>query len=77
MYLSKAKTGDSCVITGTTATGTALARLDSLGLVNGEVLHVLQASYAGLIVNVKGSRLAICKSMADTLEVERQAVAED
>ena len=69
MTLAKARTGQDCRIVSCTATGKARARLDSLGLVAGEKVHVLSASFAGLIVEIKGSRLAICKEAADALEV--------
>ena len=69
MKLSEAKTGTQCRIVDTTATGRARARLDSLGLVAGENIHVLSSSFAGQIIQIKGSRLAICKAVADTLEI--------
>jgi Fe2+ transport system protein FeoA len=35
----------------------------------GEQVNVLSSSWAGLILEIKGSRLAVCKSVADTMEV--------
>ena len=69
MTLAEAKTGQDCRIVSCNATGRVRARLDSLGLVAGERVHVLSSSFAGLIVNIKGSRLAICKEAARMLEV--------
>lgn len=69
MTLADIKTGQNCRIVACTATGKARARLDSLGLVEGEVIRVLSASFAGLIIDIKGSRLAICKDAARQLEV--------
>jgi len=69
VVLSKAAAGSEHVITGCRATGRTRARLDSLGLVIGERVNVLSSSWAGLILEIKGSRLAVCKSVADTMEV--------
>lgn len=69
VVLSKATAGSEHVITGCRATGRTRARLDSLGLVVGENVNVLSSSWAGLILEIKGSRLAVCKSVADTMEV--------
>lgn len=43
--------------------------MDSLGLVVGERVKVLSASWAGIILEIKGSRLAISRSISDTVEV--------
>ena len=69
MTLAEARTGQKCRIVACNATGKARARLDSLGLVEDETVRVLSASFAGLIVDIKGSRLAICKEAARQLEV--------
>lgn len=69
MILSQAKAGSEHTITECRASGPTRARLDSLGLVVGEKIHVLSSSWAGLILEIKGSRLAVCKAVADTMEV--------
>jgi Fe2+ transport system protein FeoA len=69
LTLSKTRTGNTYVITECNATGRERARLDSLGLVVGQTVHVLSSSYAGLILDIKGSRLAICKDVANRLTV--------
>ncbi|MBR2522610.1 MAG: ferrous iron transport protein A [Coriobacteriales bacterium] len=69
MQLVEAKKDSSYVIVGNSETGKERMRLDSLGLVSGEIITVLSNSYAGLIVDIKGSRLAICKSVAEKMEV--------
>ncbi|WP_283170384.1 FeoA family protein [Curtanaerobium respiraculi] len=69
MKLSDARTGSAHTITACHASGPARARLDSLGLVVGERVDVLSSSWAGLILEIKGSRLALCKAVADTMEV--------
>ncbi|MDO4851039.1 MAG: FeoA family protein [Actinomycetota bacterium] len=45
------------------------AKLASLGIVTGQRISVLSSTYAGLIVEVKGSRLAVGKSLARELVV--------
>ena len=72
MTLAKAKAGDELTIVSSSSTGKARARLDSLGLVAGTTVNVLSSSYAGLIIAIKGSRLAICKSVAKTLMVAQK-----
>ncbi len=69
MTLASAKTGEIYTITACSATGKARARLDSLGLVVGQKVHVMSSSFAGLILDIKGSRLAICKEVAGQLMV--------
>lgn len=69
MTLASAKTGEVLEIVDCSATGKARARLDSLGLVPGARITVLSSSFAGLIVEIKGSHLAICKEVADTLKI--------
>lgn len=70
VLLSEAVSKNAYTITGCNATGPTRARLDSLGLVVGERIDVLSSSWAGLIVEIKGSRLAVCKAVADMLEAE-------
>ncbi len=69
MILSNAKAGSVHTIAACHATGRTRARLDSLGLVVGERISVRSSSYAGLILEIKGSRLALCKAVTDTMEV--------
>lgn len=69
MLLSKTKAGGEYVITACHAKGPTRARLDSLGLVVGEQINVLSSSWAGQILEIKGSRLALCKSVSDSMEV--------
>ena len=67
--LSEGKAGMSYVIRRNVYGGKARARMDSLGLVEGETVHVLSNTFSGLIVIIKGSRLAVCKAVADALEI--------
>lgn len=73
MLLTKARTGTAHTITACHATGLTRARLDSLGLVVGERVDILSSSWAGLILEIKGSRLALCKAVTDTMEVSDDA----
>ena len=69
VLLSKAKTGNVYTIVQCHDQGHTRARMDSLGLVVGERVKVLSASWAGIILEIKGSRLAISRSISDTVEV--------
>jgi Fe2+ transport system protein FeoA len=44
-------------------------KLETLGLVPGEEIAIIQKTGAGVIVEVKRSRLAIARDLAKTLEV--------
>lgn len=69
MSLLEAREGQQCRIVRCDATGKTRARLDSLGLVPGATIDVLCSSWAGIIVNIKGSHLAICRDVAEQLSV--------
>jgi len=69
MTLHQIEKGRTCQIVSCNITGKTRAKLDSLGLVKGEHITVLSSNFAGLIVEVKGSRLALGKQIADALEV--------
>ena len=69
MTLADGKAGRNYTIGKNTYEGKARARMDSLGLVEGETVTVLSNTFSGLIVIVKGSRLAVCKAIARGLEV--------
>ncbi len=69
MTLHQIEKGCTCKIVSCNITGKTRAKLDSLGLVKGESITVLSSNFAGLIVEVKGSRLALGKQIADALEV--------
>ncbi|NTU89959.1 MAG: ferrous iron transport protein A [Actinobacteria bacterium] len=69
MTLTQVRQGREYHILDSNAQGKERARLDSLGLVPGAKIRVLSSSWAGFIVEIKGSRLALCKAVADTLLV--------
>ena len=48
------------------------SKLETLGLVPGEHINVIQRTNAGLIIEVKHSRLAIAHDLADSLIVHGQ-----
>lgn len=70
MSLEKAQRGHSYLITASMATGRNRMRMDSLGLIPGDVVHVLFKNFAGLVVAIKGSRLALGKKLASQLCVK-------
>jgi len=69
MSLVEARAGQQVRIVHCDATGRTRARLDSLGLVPGATVDVLSSSWAGIIVGIKGSHLAICRAVAEQLSV--------
>ncbi len=69
MTLADGKPGEDYTIGQNTYKGKARARMDSLGLVEGESIHVLSNTFSGVIVIIKGSRLAISRHLAKGLEV--------
>jgi len=69
LRLDKAQRGRSYLIIENSATGRDRIHMDSLGLIVGDVVHVLFCNYAGLVVAIKGSRLALGRSLAACLTV--------
>ena len=70
MLLSDAKEhGEYTVVRCGDVSEKVAAKLASLGIVTGQRISVLSSTYAGLIVEVKGSRLAVGKSLARELVV--------
>lgn len=69
MSLLDAPEGQKCRIVGSSSAGKTRARLDSLGLVPGATIDVLSSNWTGIIVEIKGSHLAVCRSVAKTLAV--------
>ena len=78
--LDEAKAGLSYKIISNSAAGRTRMRLDSMGLVTGEVIHVLFYNFSGQIVAIKGSRLAVSKELASKIlvcEFDRSAGDEE
>ena len=69
LNLDKAQRGHSYLIIQNSAIGRDRMHMDSLGLIPGEAVHVLFSNYAGLVVAIKGSRLALGRSLASCLLV--------
>jgi Fe2+ transport system protein FeoA len=67
--LDKAQQGRSYMIVSSSATGRSRMRMDALGLLPGDAVHVLFANFSGLVVAIKGSRLALGRSLAVQLTV--------
>ena len=69
LLLSRAEQGRSYAIISNTATGRNRMHMDSLGLILGDTVHVLFSNFAGLVVAIKGSRLALGRPLAAHLTV--------
>ena len=69
MTLAEGAVGRTYIIKKNSYEGKARARMDSLGLVEGATVHVLSNTFSGLILIIKGSRLAVCKAVAKGLEI--------
>lgn len=69
MTLSAAGAGDQYTIVGCDAPLKMRSKLETLGLVPGETVNVISKTAAGLIVEVKNSRLAIGRDLANSLTV--------
>jgi Fe2+ transport system protein FeoA len=71
-----ARGGRSYLIVANNAAGKNRMHMDSLGLIPGEVVHVLFKNFSGLIVAIKGSRLALGKTQAKNLLVREYGSGE-
>jgi Fe2+ transport system protein FeoA len=67
--LNKVDVGGEYRLVACNATHTLRSKLETLGLVPGERINVIQNTNAGLIVEVKHSRLAITPDVASSLIV--------
>jgi Fe2+ transport system protein FeoA len=70
--LNDAKPGDTLLILAIKTTDSVLRhKLETMGLIPGQSLHVHNQSASGLIAEVKGSRLALGTDLAEGLLVEK------
>ncbi len=69
LSLDKAKQGRSYMIVANAATGRDRMHMDCLGLIPGDAVHVLFSNFAGLVIAIKGSRLALGRPQAAYLTV--------
>lgn len=69
MLLSEARRGEGYTVVRCNVSEKVSAKLGSLGLVTGQRIRVLSSTFAGLIIEVKGSKLAIGKSLAGEVVV--------
>ena len=70
MPLSMAKVGDIKIISKLTGTDESKRRLQELGFVPGSSVEVVGQNSSGLIVLVKGVRIAINKGLVSKILVE-------
>lgn len=76
LSLASAKQEHSYRIISNAATGRNRMHMDSLGLITGEDVHVLFSNFSGLVVAVKGSRLALGRPLAACLTVQEIEAAD-
>jgi Fe2+ transport system protein FeoA len=69
LSLAEAQQGHSYLIASSSATGRNRMRMDSLGLIPGDAVHVLFRNFSGLVIAIKGSRLAVGKRLASYITV--------
>jgi Fe2+ transport system protein FeoA len=69
MTLNKVEAGNEYRLVACNASGKTRSKLETLGLVPGERISVIQSTGSGLIVEVKHSRLALAHDLASSLIV--------
>ena len=77
LNFAQAKQGCSYLIVSNSAEGRNRMHMDSLGLIPGEAVHVLFSNFAGLVIAIKGSRLALGRPLALYLTVKNLAYDDD
>ena len=70
MTLDNVDAGIACQLINCDASQKLRSKLETLGLVPGERIRIIHKTSAGLIIEVKKSRLAIARDFARTLYVE-------
>lgn len=70
MPLAMTITGTNVIVTDLNVKEATKRHLESLGIVLGSVLTVLSKAQGNLIINVKGSRIALNQGIAQGLMVE-------
>ena len=68
--LDNADAGTACKLVNCETTQKLRSKLETLGLVPGERIRVIQRTGAGFIIEVKSSRLAIAHDLARRLTVQ-------
>jgi Fe2+ transport system protein FeoA len=69
MTLNSVNAGSEYRLVALNASAKTRSKLETLGLVPGERIHVLSSTSAGLIIEVKQSRLAIAHDLAGSIVV--------
>ncbi|MHA0856616.1 FeoA family protein [Paenibacillus sp. CMAA1364] len=70
MPLTMLDLGKSAVIAGCRSKESTRTFLEGLGIVQGSLITIISENAGNLIVNVKGSRLALCKGVAQQVMVQ-------
>ena len=68
--LTFVKTGDIVKVTKINGKDNAKKRLAELGFVDGTIVNVISSHNGDIILNVKDSRLAVTREMADKIMIE-------
>lgn len=68
--LTFVKSGDIVKVQKVSGSDDAKKHLNDLGFVNGSIINVISSRNGDIILNVKNSRLAITKSMADKIMID-------
>ncbi|MDR3053363.1 MAG: FeoA domain-containing protein [Coriobacteriales bacterium] len=69
MTLNTAEAGSDHTLIACNAPAKTRSKLETLGLVPGETINVISTTGAGLIIEVKNSRLALAHDLASSLIV--------
>ena len=68
--LTFVKTGDIVKVQKVLGNDESKKHLNDLGFVNGSVVNVISSHNGDIILNIKDSRLAVTKSMADKIMID-------
>lgn len=68
--LSFVKSGDIVKVVKVNGLATAKKHLEDLGFVAGTIVHIISSHDGDIILNVKDSRLAITKEMAEKVMID-------
>ncbi|MDI9470953.1 MAG: FeoA family protein [Bacillota bacterium] len=69
MPLSLAKAGDKGLVDRVGGPGDLRRRLEELGFTSGQLIHVLSTRSGDLIVDVRGSRIALGRDLARRVQI--------
>ncbi|MCL2826327.1 MAG: ferrous iron transport protein A [Eggerthellaceae bacterium] len=69
MTLNTIGVGEKCQLVSCDIPAKTRSKLETLGLVPGELIKIVQSTRAGLIIEVKSSHLAIAHDLASRMTV--------